>query len=127
MMYRVISRSGLLLLLICFPVFTLTAPALEAKIIETQRVLSPVNESDRTVVDSFLTRAEVEKLMVDMGVDPEEAKGRVAALNEQELQLLQQRISDLPAGADALAVMGAVFLVLLILELVGVTHVFSNF
>jgi hypothetical protein len=35
-------------------------------------------------------------------------------------------MQDLPAGGSALAVIGVVFLVLLILELVGVTNIFTK-
>ena len=46
---------------------------------------------------------------------------------DQELQQLADRLQDLPAGGDsALAVIGVVFLVLLILELVGVTNIFTG-
>jgi hypothetical protein len=54
----------------------------------------------------------------------------VEALSARELNLLAQHIDELPAGAGAegvLAVIGVVFIVLLILELVGVTNVFSRF
>jgi len=44
----------------------------------------------------------------------------------QELSHLQNHINDLPAGSSALALLGAVFLVLIVLELVGVTNIFSK-
>jgi hypothetical protein len=68
--------------------------------------------------------------MVLLGVNPDEVRQRVEALSDQELNMLAQHIDDLPAGAGAegvLVVIGIVFLVLIILELVGVTNVFSRF
>ena len=51
---------------------------------------------------------------------------RVAALSTEELRQLKLQIDELPAGG-LLAVIGVVFVVLLILELVGVTNIFNNF
>jgi hypothetical protein len=54
------------------------------------------------------------------------ATQRAAALSESELRLIQNKINSLPAGQGALEVIGIVFLVLLILELVGVTNIFNR-
>ena len=43
-----------------------------------------------------------------------------------ELLELESRFDEQVAGGDALGVIGAVFLVLLILELVGVTDIFKS-
>jgi len=47
-------------------------------------------------------------------------------LTQAELITLESQFNEQIAGGDALAVIGAVFLVLLILELVGVTDVFKS-
>ena len=39
---------------------------------------------------------------------------------------MANQLADLPAGGDALAVVGALFLVLLILEVVGVIDIFKK-
>ena len=64
--------------------------------------------------------------MVALGVDPLDAQARVAALTDSELQTLDRQIGELPAGGDVLAVIGVVFIVLLILELVGVINIFKT-
>ena len=79
---------------------------------------------------TFLQREDVREQMILLGVNSDEAQQRVEALSDRELNLVAQHIDNLPAGAGAeavLAVIGIVFLVLLILELVGVTNVFSRF
>jgi hypothetical protein len=65
--------------------------------------------------------------MEQLGVDPVDARARVASLSDEELSRLAQNVRDQPAGADGglFVVLGIVFLVLIILELVGVTHIFS--
>lgn len=77
-------------------------------------------------VEAALTRDRVSAALVALGVDASSAQERVAALTEEELRHLQSRLDSLPVGGNALAVIGAVFLVLLILELVGVTDIFQK-
>lgn len=79
---------------------------------------------------TFLQRQDVQEQMILLGANPDEVQQRVEALSDRELNLVAQQIDNLPAGAGAeaiLVVIGIVFIVLLILELVGVTNVFSRF
>lgn len=78
-------------------------------------------------IRAWLAQDKVRDQLVAMGVDPDDASKRVAGMTGEELGTLHERIENLPAGAGLVAVIGVVFVVLLILELVGVTHVFSNF
>jgi hypothetical protein len=77
-------------------------------------------------ITAVLERDTVQRQLVALGVNPADARQRVAALSDSELQSLEQRMDELPAGADgALTVLGIVLLVLLVLELLGVTDVFK--
>ena len=51
---------------------------------------------------------------------------RIAALTDQELEQLAADLESLPAGGSLLGVAGVVFIVLLILELVGVIDIFKK-
>jgi hypothetical protein len=70
----------------------------------------------------------VRQQMVALGVDPAEAMGRVASLSDAEVQQIAGHLDRLPAGGDAVvAVIGAavlIFLVLLVTDLLGLTHIF---
>lgn len=77
-------------------------------------------------IDAVLARSEVQRELERLGVDGDEASERVAALNDQELTLLADRLEELPAGGDLLAVVGITFVVILILELVGVIDIFKK-
>jgi hypothetical protein len=77
-------------------------------------------------IDAVLARDEVRSALEHYGVDSAAAEERVAALTDQELRQLADDLEDLPAGGDLLAVVGIVFLVLLILELVGVIDIFKK-
>jgi len=109
-----------------FSIVSVLIPAAQTAVIDTRTILAIEAESPKTEVQAFLAREEVREQMVALGVDPDDASGRVAALTDQELSLLQYHINDLPAGSSALALLGAVFLVLIVLELVGVTNIFSK-
>ena len=51
---------------------------------------------------------------------------RMAALTDQELQLLATDLENMPAGGSLLGALGVAFIVLLILELVGVIDIFNK-
>jgi hypothetical protein len=125
-MNRTITKFVIFSLLITFFSVSSLTPVAQAVVIDTQHVLSNQNGSALFDVEGFLAREDVQAQLVTLGVDSDDARLRIAALTDQELRQLQQHINDLPAGSNALAVLGAVFLVLLVLELVGVTNVFSK-
>jgi hypothetical protein len=77
-------------------------------------------------VESVLARDEVAAQMEKMGVDPAMISERLDNLTDEELMVLEARIDQETAGGSALGVIGAVFLVLLILELLGVTDIFKS-
>ena len=125
-MHRNVIRLTMLPLLIAFCIVSVLSPVAQATVIDTRTMLTAQATSPQADVQAFLARGEVREQMILLGVDPDDASARVAALTEQELSQLQLHINDLPAGANALALIGAVFLVLLILELVGVTNIFNK-
>ena len=98
-----------------------------AGVISTQQALSAeMRAATETQVRSSLARDDVRQAMQRLGVDPADADARIASLSDAELVRMQGELDSLPAGGDALAVIGVVFLVLLILELVGVTNIFNR-
>lgn len=97
-----------------------------AGMIGTESLLAAdAREMNLATVDAFMARDDVRSQLEGWGVDGTLAAERVAALSDAELQDLALTIESDPAGAGALAVVGIVFVVLLILELVGVTNIFN--
>lgn len=78
-------------------------------------------------VSERLQAQELRDAMVTMGVDPVEVDQRIAALSPAELAQLNASLDELPAGSGVVEVVGLVFIVLMILELVGVTNIFTSF
>jgi hypothetical protein len=77
-------------------------------------------------MEVLLAREDVARQMVTLGVQPQQVMARLDAMTTAELLELESRFDEQVAGGDALGVIGAVFLVLLILELVGVTDIFKS-
>jgi len=101
----------------------------QAQLIGTNTVIAAQKqEAARERVTAFLGRNDVQQVMVKNGVDAAEAQKRVASLTDSELSKISQAMEQLPAGGDGVgAVIGAVvfiFVVLLITDLLGLTHVF---
>lgn len=108
--------------------FTFSVP-LRAEVISSSEALALEQRAeDRVLVDEYLSRDDVAAQLAALGVDPALARVRAEALSAQELRELARRIEDEPAGGtSAIAVLGVTFLVLLILELVGVIDIFKKF
>jgi hypothetical protein len=99
----------------------------QAGIIGTLQAVESYNRAaDLGTINSALAREQVRAQFATLGVDPAQIETRVAAMTDAELRSLAGQMQDLPAGSDALAVIGIVFLVLLILELVGVIDIFKK-
>ena len=80
---------------------------------------------DRGQLLSALKRDEVREQLVAMGVDPQAAQERVAALSDEELQAVAGKIQALPAGGDGILGFAVlIFLVLLFTDIMGYTHIF---
>ena len=98
-----------------------------ADVISTQQYLTAIDrEATLARVDAVLAREEVRAKLEQYGVDSIETEARLAALTDQELEQLATDLENMPAGGDLLAVVGIVFIVLLILELTGVIDIFAK-
>lgn len=83
-------------------------------------------EASLARVEALLARDDVATQLQSLGVDKAVIQDRLQGLTNTELASLAGQIDQQVAGGDALALIGAVFLVLLILELVGVTDIFKS-
>ena len=103
-----------------------TMPA-RAGMIQTPHLLGASAEAaQRERVDAFLAREDVRQQFEALGVDPAQARERIAGLTAAELESLSGRIDELPAGAGAAEVVLIIILILLILELAGAIDIFKK-
>jgi hypothetical protein len=113
----------------CFLALGLQSTTASAGVIGTQEYLSAEARAGHLAeINAAISRGDVQAQLVSLGVDPANAMARAAALSDTELAQVAHEMNTLPAGGDGfLAVIGIVFLVLLILELTGVIHIFNKF
>lgn len=99
----------------------------QAAVVSTEQLLQ-AEQRNVTVseVQAWLAKDEVRQKLEALGVNPEQARERVGALTDQELQQLALNMDQQPAGGGLLAVVGIVFVVLLVLEVLGITNVFNR-
>src|SRR5690606_7165705 len=98
-----------------------------AGVISTEQYLTVLDrEATLARIDTVLAREEVRSRLEHYGVDPVAADERIAALTGQELELLATELERLPAGGSIRGTLGVAFIVLLILELVGVLEIFNR-
>jgi hypothetical protein len=99
-----------------------------ADVISTQYVVdSESRAATLSKIDTLLVQDQVAKQLQAFGVDADDVSLRLQGMTTAELISLEGQLDSQIAGGGALGVIGAVFLVLLILELVGVTDIFKSF
>lgn len=128
--FRRIQKILTMPLVIIFMMSTLPMAAVNAKMVGTDQVISQSTVSaDREKVIQFVERSDVQQQMQSLGVDPDEAKQRVATLSDSEIQKLAGKIDEMPAGEGAVgAVVGAIvliFVLLLITDILCLTNVYD--
>jgi hypothetical protein len=125
---RHLIKPFCLLLIMSFVLFDPSGQAVKAGMIGTETVVQVQTAQEaRAQITAYFERQDVEEAMIAGGLDPKEAKARVDSLSEAEVVQLAQAINELPAGAGAAAVVGAIVfvgVVLLITDIVGLTNVY---
>jgi len=128
-MLKKLMRPVSLLLVVSFCLLNFNIPNAQAKMVGTDTMIAEQQALDQQAqVADFMAREDVKQIMTQYGVDPVEAQQRVDSLSNEELAELASSIDQLPAGGGGIGVVvGAavlIFLVLLITDIVGLTHVF---
>jgi hypothetical protein len=124
MVKKIASGTMVWLMILSFSAMTMPA---RAGMIGTQQMMETLEKENSVErVRPLLGTEKVRDQLLAMGVAPEEIEGRLAALTSAEIAQVEQHLDAMPAGGNVFALVGAVFVVLLILELVGVTNIFTQ-
>ena len=125
-MQRIFAKQ-IMVWILSFSLLGTSLPSITyAGMIGTQTLIeSQQGDDPRARVEEFISRDSVRDQIVALGADPEEVRDRLAALTGDELRLLEQNLDTMPAGG-IFAVIGIVFVVLIILELTGVIDIFKK-
>jgi hypothetical protein len=73
-----------------------------------------------------MSRDEVRSLLKSNGLTVEEAQARVDSLTNKEVSQMADKFNELPAAGDAAVVVLVIALVVIILELAGITDIFTG-
>lgn len=101
--------------------------AAHAGIVDTGAMVQTTRDADIAAIHSQLARGDVRAQLERFGVETDAIEQRLATLSDGEVASLSQRMQEAPAGGDGLlAIIGLTFVVLLILELVGIIDIFKR-
>jgi hypothetical protein len=113
------QRAVASLLVVCVCAIAVPQPAMAA-MIDTQSI---AGSAGRDRLAGMLDRADIVAQLELYGVDSADVKARVAALTDDEAAQLAGKMDSLPAGG-LLELILVAFLVLVITDLLGYTHIF---
>jgi hypothetical protein len=128
-MMKTMTKPVSFFLILCLLSMGFALGRAQAAMVGTETVLnSKVQQTERARVNAFLERPRVQAILEAQGISPAEARARIACLSDSEVAGLAATVDQLPAGGSAVgALIGAgvlIFIVLLITDLLGLTHVF---
>ena len=119
------ARGISLLLVMLFGVLSLNTPVY-AGMIGTQAAVDEQQAAmDREALLGLLQRDDLRSELQAYGVNPEQARERVAAMSDTEVHALAGKVGDLPSGGDSIIGLAVlIFLVLLFTDILGYTDIF---
>lgn len=119
-----LTQSFVYSMIFIFNLVWLAAPA-QAALIGAEEVVAAQSRQDaEQKISTALARDDVSSTLEKLGVGEDEVRDRVAALSDEEINTLSDRIDRLPAGGDFFGTVGLIFIILLITDLLGLTKVF---
>lgn len=123
-MQRFCILNRFVALLVCVSFLGTYSLQASAGLVSTEQ-LQQQRSPDKAALLAALDRDTVRQQLIARGVDPDDARARIAALSDAQVEAVGQNIDTLPAGSGVLEVLVAVVLVLVILDILGVTNIFS--
>ncbi|MFG6178955.1 PA2779 family protein [Halomonas sp. THAF12] len=100
-------------------------PAADQGLIGTATVLdAQAGQNDRDQIRRVLAREDVQQQLLLQGVSPAQVEDRVAALSDAEARQMAERLDQMPAGSSVVGALFAVFVILLVTDILGLTDVY---
>lgn len=107
-------------------VFVGFTQSVQAAMVSTEQVVAAgAAEQARTKIAAALNRTDVQAELERYGINPIDAKARIAALSDAEAASVAHQIDTLPAGGNG--IIGAIvfiFVLLLVTDILGLTKIF---
>lgn len=123
------ARATLCALLIASQTLLLVPTSATAAIVSTEDAARDAQAphavmNSREKLHDLLQREQVRRALTAHGATPSDVEARVAALSDEEVARLADRVEGAPAGGDVLGIAFTVFIVLLVTDILGLTKVF---
>jgi hypothetical protein len=88
-----------------------------ASMISTSAVVAEMNEAQaQQKVQEFVNNKDVQKLLIDRGVSPDEVRARLATLSPQEMKQLAGQVQQARAGGDILIAILVIVLIIFLIK-----------
>lgn len=120
------SRTFSMFVTLCFLCAQLWLPANAALMLPSQVISEQHRADQQTRIAETLQRDELAALLGKHGVDSQQLTQRLDRLTDQEIARLAAEIDQLPAGEGALGVVLTLLVILIVLDLLGVTNIFPG-
>ena len=110
---------------------TLTRPAAAAMVGTEKLLISDRNQETRSYLRQMMSRQDIQEALVARGIDFQEAQIRIDSLTDSEIELIFNKITDLPAGgidaAFVLILVGVIVVLTIIVEYTSAVPMFPWF
>jgi len=93
----------------------------QAAMVSNQQI---IHTTDKQALLQTIKREDIQQQLLSMGVNTADIEGRINHMTNEEIAQLNQQMTELPAGADALGIVVLVFLVFVVTDVIGATDVF---
>jgi len=100
-----------------------------AAMVGTEKFLQAGDSQNlRDYLYQVMDREEIKNALIAQGIDPPEARLRIQSLTDEEIQLITERLSELPAGSGveifSLIIIAVIIATVLIFHFTNITNVF---
>jgi hypothetical protein len=107
---------------------TLNQPAGAAMVGTEELLMSDRNQETRSYLQQMMSRKDIQEALVARGIDFQEAQIRIDSLTDSEIELIFNKITDLPAGgvdaAFVLILVGVIVVLIIIVEYTSAVPMF---
>jgi hypothetical protein len=122
--FRKLNRSLSTILVVLLAMFSIQGPAYGAIVGTDVAISQQQSDVNRTQLLAMFERSDLRDQLIAQGVNPDNARERIAALSDAEVQAMVGKLDQLPNGGDVVGAVVFVFLVLLVTDIIGWTDVY---
>ncbi len=122
--FRKLNRHLSAVLVFLLAMLSIQSPAYASIVGTDVAIAQQQGDIDRAKLLAMFERDDLRDALIAQGVNPDNARERIAALSDEEVKSMVGQVDQLPAGGDAVGVVIFIFLVLLFTDIMGWTDVY---